>query len=324
MRRLELIREAEFELPSHVPDLNKAEVEHSNAQEMAENPMFARAAAELAQLFPDIKLDDVVNENQINDIEKQTGIINNDAVAKKVSDSKEIVLAKPTPKGKDKKISPELFASHRVDSVSYFKNPAKAGERRAADGTLIGGRDKRSWNERMKAENTEDFIETLKAADGNRIKFENPYHRMLYHWANRDSLPTAVRDKLLREMKKVSEKSGRYGLSSADFSREADWALVHLTKLAHTGRLSAERNMFASTHLQGPMAFSPWQVELQTEIDQQEMDYLKKTMSRHPQGGKALEATIKMFQANRFNAKTPDEWLLYHKVIGNLKTGMAN
>lgn len=321
-RRLELIEEAKYELPSHVPELNKAEVEHANATEALENPIFARGLAEFQQAFPGISIDEVVNENQISDIEKQTGITDNEAAARKVSKSRDVVIKDSKSAPGDKKIDAKAFASHRIDTVAYFRNPTKASERLASDGTVIGGRDKRTWNQRLKDENTEQFVETLKAADGNKIKFENPYHRMLLHWANRDSLPTAVKDKLLREMQKITEKQKRFGLKRSDFNHEADWALIHLTKLAQSGRLSTERNVFASTHLNGPSTWSPWQTELQTEIDQQEMDFLKKTMARHPLGKKALDATVRMFQAHRFEAKSAEEWLTYNKVIQNLKTGV--
>jgi hypothetical protein len=308
-RRLELTNEAAHELPAHVPELNLAEVQHTNAQEAAENPIFARNLAKFKQQFPNIDIDQVVSDNQVRDIEKQTGIINSPNVARKVAKTRDVTIAG------QKKITPERFASHRIDTLEYFRNPT-GSVRRAADGTKIGLRDKRSWNERLKAENTAQFIETLKEADGNVIKFENPYHRMLFHWSNRDSLPQAVKNKLLREMKKISERQGRMNMKAEDFSKEADKALIHLHLLAKGGQLTSERNVFASTKT-GPGVFSQWQFELQTEVQQEELKMLKRMVVRHPSGNKTLLSVMKMLQAQRFLSNDPEQWLQYDRAINN-------
>lgn len=318
-RRMELIDEATYELPAHVPDLNKMTVEQENAKESVESPIFGNFAAQMkAAGFPDI--DEVVNGEQVRDIEKQTGIVSSKGAVEKIDKVRNPAITKA--KGK---ITPEAFAQHRVDTNAYFRNPNKGLERRAADGTLIGGRDKRSWNARLKAENTEEFVDTLKAADGDRIKFENPYHRMLFHWANRDQLPQPVREKLLREMKKISETGAkpRYNLIAKDFNMEADWALQHLQLLAQSGRLGTERNIFASSKFGGPENWTPWQAELQTEVDKQELKTLNTLVERHPEAKKALQSSLKKFQAQRFNSQSPEEWAKYNSVINQyLKLGI--
>lgn len=318
-RRMELIDEAAYELPAHVPDLNKMTVEEENAKEMAESPIFGNFAAQMkAAGFPEIN--EITNGEQVKDIEKQTGITSAQGAVEKISKVRNPNITKV--KGK---ITPEAFAQHRIDTNAYFKNPNKALERRAADGTLIGGRDKRSWNERLKAENTAEFIETLKAADGDRIKFENPYHRMLFHWSNRENLPQPVRDKLLREMKKISETGAkpRYNMTAKQFNMEADWALQHLQLLAQSGRLGTEKNIFASSKFGGPENWTPWQAELQTEVDKQEMQTLNTLVERHPEAKKALQSTLKKVQAQRFNAQTPEEWMQYNTAINSyLKLGI--
>jgi hypothetical protein len=229
---------------------------------------------------------------------------------------------------KNKKLTTERFAQHRVDTAAYFKNPytSRKAERLAADGTRIGNRDKRTWNERLKAQNFEQFIETLKEADGDRIHFESPYHRMLFHWSNRNSLPTPVRDKLLREMKQYQErqKIPRF-MGVKDFNEEADWNLVHLTKLAQSGRLTEEGNVFFSTKTSGQHVMSPWQKELDTELEQQEYQFLQKTLELYPEQKKLLESTMEVLQLGRASAKTPKDWLDYNAAINNhLKLGGIN
>lgn len=312
-RRAELLNESMAELPAHVPELNKLEHEHSWEQQLQTNPDLAKSAADFEK-ETGIKLTDVVNENQINDIKEQTGIKNSTDAAAKVSKTKTAV-DKTVKKSKDTKITPERFASYRIDTNAYFKNPYNAGERLAADGTKIGGRDKRTWQQRMKDENFDEFISTLKAADGDLIKFENPYHRLLYHWSNRDTLPQPVREKVLREMKKYNEKSG-LKFSLKDYNTQADWALVHLTKLAQTGRLTSQRNMFKSTVVNG-VRQTAWQMELNTELQQQELDFIKSTIKQHPGGKKAFDSTIKAMQKMRTSAKTAEDWMSYNTAIQN-------
>jgi hypothetical protein len=139
---------------------------------------------------------------------------------------------------------------------------------------------------------------------------------MLFHWSNRDSLPAEVKDKLLREMKKISILQGRPGLKATDFSKEADKALIHLHLLAKGGQLTSERNVFASTKT-GPGAFTQWQTKLQTEVQQQELKLLRTMMERHPTGLKAMVATVKQFQQERFKSQDAEQWLHYDRVIND-------
>ena len=311
MRRLELMHEAATELPARVPDLNHAEVEHEWEAQVKENPGLGKSAQMLKEQFG-IDITKVVSDNQVNDIKEQTGIKNTPDTAKKI----QRVRAKATDiTSGSASLSPSDFDNHVDSTVAYFRNREP---RRAADGTLVGGRDKRPWNVRLKAENTKEFINTLKEADGDVIKFENPYHRMLFHWAQRDKLPTPVREKLLYEMKKVTEGKG---FKAADFNTQADWGLVHLQKLSQSGALAGQGNVFASTKTFG--APTEWQLELETDLQKQELKMLKTIVKQHPGGEKAMQGVVGLFQISRQGAKTPEEWQLYNRVINNLVTGIV-
>lgn len=318
-RRMELIEEATYELPAHVGDLNKMDVQEENAKDSVEHPIAGSFAAKMkAAGFPDV--DEIMNESQIEEIEEQTGIKNSKNTVKRIAKVR-------TPKTATKEItsgaaslSPEEFLKHNNDTIAYFRNREP---RRAADGTLIGKRDKRPWNIRLATENTKEFVETLKEADGDKIHFENDYHRMLFHWANRDKLPKPVREKLLREMKKIVETGPRprYNMTAKDFNLEADWSMVHLLKLAQSGRLSSEGNVFYSSKLGGPENWTPWQKELQTEVDKKEIELLRKLTIRHPEAKKALSSSMKKVQAMRFESQSPQDWMVYndavHKYLSN-------
>ena len=320
-RQIELMHEAEYEMPALVPDLNKMEVQSDHEKQLAESPAYAALSHQLDQLFPEQSQGGIseVNQQQVEANQIMTGIKDNNRKAAEVQSVRE----QPT---KNAKITGEGFAQHRVDSIAYFKNPTARGKyanARASDGTLIGGRSKLSWNERMKRENFDQFIDTLKDADGDRIHFENPYHRMLFHWANRDSLPTPVRDKLLREMKGylARQKNPVYA-SAKEISEQADWNLVHLTKLAQSGRLTSEGNVFRSTQVNGQGTMTQWQGELDTELEQNEYETLKKSLTLYPDQKELLENAMNALSNSRATAKTPKEWLEYNAAINqHLKLG---
>ena len=423
-RRIELMHEAEYEMPALVPDLNKMEVQSDHEKQVAESPAYAALSHQLDQLFPEQSQGGIseVNQQQVEANQIMTGIkdntkkaaevqnvrgeqlyahipsyqeaegdsnveqikkeglkrsVNNPVLARTVEDAdsvqgvnrpgqpviifsaipertigidqsfgskvdKENILGVVYPKkgqtikqaisesgiAKNRKMTSERFASHRVDTIAYFKNPSSAprgkyANARAADGTLIGGRSKLSWNERMKRENFDQFIDTLKDADGDRIHFENPYHRMLFHWANRDSLPTPVRDKLLREMKGylARQKNPVYA-SAKEISDQADWNLVHLTKLAQSGRLTSEGNVFRSTNVNGQGTMTQWQGELDTELEKQEYETLRKSLTLYPEQKELLENAMHTLANARAVSKTPKEWLEYNAAINqHLKLG---
>ena len=323
-RRLELMHEATFELPVHLPDLAHAEYENEIAAEVKGNPELGKRMAEVQALSPKKTAPaQVMAKNQVKDIAEQTGIISKEAALNKADRFQRDVRGRFSKKGSyglEEKASasfgPKDLAELHKNSVAYFKNPGKAGERRAADGTLIGGRDKRTWNERLKAENTKQFIETLKEGQGGGIKFEDPKHLMLFNWANRKELPEVVASKLRYELKKAYPN---YHVKQLDAM--ADRGLVHLQMLAQSGRLAKGESVFNSTNMFG--APTEWQTALNTEIDAAELQHLKETIKMHPNGLKAMKGILDVFQSNRANSITkPEDWLMYNKVIQNILNGV--
>lgn len=309
-RRVELLEEAKAELPVHTPDLARAETIASLKSQMEANPELAQSIDQMKKLFG-VDTAEVVTKNMIEDVKTQTGIKNSESTVQKINKA----TSKARKPAVAESISPRDFAQHKLDTAAYFKNTP--GPRTAADGTLIGGRDKRTWNERLKAENTKEFIQTLKEADKNRIKFENPYHRMLFHWANREKLPEVVANKLFYELKKTQPE-----LKKTDFNHEADRLLVHMQLLAQSGRLTKEKNIFNSTKVNS-QAFTDWQAELNTEVDKQELAFLAKTIKQHPNGLKAMKGMIQIFQANRRMALgSPADWHTQNQVVQNLLSGV--
>ena len=311
-RKLELLAEAEHELPARLPDLQAAEVQEDINKQVATSPRFAavqQGLQELSKKIPGIFEDTtkIVTEGKVEANKVVTGMKNPTRKAAELPSTRESVKPVDT-----EDLTLEGFASRREDTVAYFRNREP---RRAADGTLIGNRDKRPWNVRLKAENQEQFVETLKEADGNHINFENPYHRMLYHWANRDSLPEPVRDKLLREMKKYNEnqKEPQF-LNSKELSAASDRLLVHLMKLVNTGRLVNEGNVFKSTNL-NDAHFTKWQTQLSTEIEDKEWKALQHSLKLYPAQKDTLERGLLLLQKDRKANKSAEEWFKFTTAI---------
>ena len=215
--------------------------------------------------------------------------------------------------GASAKISAADFGGYRKDTVAYMKNPSKG--RLAADGKLVGKRSKLSWNEQLKKDNYEEFIEMLKDADGDHVKFENPIHRMLFHFANRKELEKPVEEKLIRMLKKKMPKRG-----VADFNKMADRLLVHMFSMAKVGRLTKDKNVFKSSKFIG--APTKWQFQLNQEVDIQELNMLYKTLALHPGAQQAMDAFHKILEHQNDRlltlASDPEEWLKFNAVIDNL------
>jgi hypothetical protein len=286
---------------------------------MEANPELAKGIEYLNSAFG-IDTAKTMADNEIRDIKAQVGHTNPTKAAENINTDAEI---------RDKtrqssKIDAKAFASHKVDTIAYFRNPTNATERLAADGTTIGGRDKRTWNQRLKDENAKEFINTLKRADGNFIKFESDYHRLLFHFANRPAMKSALTpevykafdDKLFREIQKHHPNMTRTGAQ-----HEADRLMNHLQLLAQSGTLTKKQNIFKSTLTKGA-DFTKWQGDLHTEVEEQEMKFLTRTIKQHPHSLKAMQGIVEIFQtARRVSMGVPNEWETMNKVIQNLISG---
>jgi hypothetical protein len=146
-------------------DFTKSESDNPNSSRHADYLSYIKRVA------PELKSPEIIEGRQVRARIKELSKGVEEGATIRVPRSDFLTEAK----AKTTTISGEGFAQHRVDTIAYFKNPSSNSQKLASDGTIIGGRDKRTWNQRLKAENFDQFIDTLKQADGNRIQFENPY-----------------------------------------------------------------------------------------------------------------------------------------------------
>lgn len=302
--RLQKMEETKFEMPARKPELNKQEVAKDIAEQTKASPTLSKRAQQYKEMFGE-DISEAVSEHQSETNAKQSGIKNADAAAQKIAPNKSVSERLGPKPPKEEVVTPEMLKAHRKDMVEHFNAPI-----RSVGADLY-----------LKDMKTEDFINYLKEGDKNLIKFEDPFHRMLFHWGNKRQLPDAVRTKLLSELKAhVKDAYPRQAFLAADLDKYAERGGLHLQMLAQSGRLSTERNMFRSTNLFG--APTEWQTDLNTEIDQEEISRLKSTIMLHKSSLGTVNTYLKALQSNRARGLvTPRQWRDYNEAIGMLLGG---
>lgn len=304
VRRLELMEESKYELPIFKPELNKQEIAKEIVNEVKNNPYISKRAQQYKELFGTDYVQDATEHthaHEVEEIAKQTGVKNPIAAADKLvkPESGEIKVKLGPKPPVSKRISPEKLAANKSSVITHFKDPVRS----------VGA------DINYKNLDTTGLIGVLKAADKDFLKFEDPFHRMLYHWDNRADLPGALRDKLRNELKAhLRNKYSKQSNLVVDLDKYADRARLHLEMLAKSGRLTADKNMFRSTNLFG--APTRWQTALNTEIDLEELATLRKTLKRNPDALSTVDAFTKILQSNRAEGLvTPQQWRDYNHAI---------
>jgi hypothetical protein len=284
--RMKLIGEAAEEAPVHLPELHAAEVQHDIGEARQTRPLMNNFMSELEKLG--VEFPSAVAENDTKAIAKQTGISNTKGASKKIA--KAIAI-------KGEKIDPASFASHNVNTNAYFRNPRN----RTQVAEAVSDRSKAGLNK---------FIDTLRAADGSKIHFEDQTHRMLYHLGNKPE--RAMSDALIYRLQQVK---GYENKSPKEIREEANWLHVHLYDLARSGRLYTEGNVFRSTKLGGPMSWTKWQKPLSSEGDLNMVQATRKALKQHPEALKSFNSLVRTLQKAAIKTNTPEEYLAAKKVL---------
>lgn len=298
-KRLQLIQEAAVEAPVHLPELEKHEVAQSISQERKSNPVFNSLATSLEKLG--VQLPEAVSENNIAQIAKETGISNVKAATKKLDK-----VAAPT-----KSVGADLNAYHNIQKevYAYYRNARNRKELSSSVGTVASG-------------NYDKLYDTLKKADGG-LQFEKPLQRLLFHYGNKKSLPPAIAQSILTNVRKTK------GLENAPVKRVEEMAANlhnHMYDMAQSGHLTKEGNIYASTKIDG--TYTKWQKILSKESDMEVIRSAQMALSKHPRALRGFNTTIKALQKQSFQAKSAEERATYKRIIaessGNILTHMSD
>lgn len=290
--RHELIEDAAEEAPVHLHELTQNEVEHTIDSARKQMPELNAKMSEYEKKYG-AKFVETQTANDLTAVAKETGISNSNAAAKK-----SIKVAKAT---KSASLSPKDFASHNSSSIAYFTAPRN----RKALGDAISDRSSAGFDK---------FYDLLRQADGDKIKFETPLQRMLYHYGNRKDLPKGFSQSLLY---RIRQTKGYENLPAKDIARESDWFHAHLLDMAHSGHLESEGNTYASTKLSGPMSWTKWQRILSKESDQAILKPAMDAFKQHPQAMRGFKTAVKALQKTSTNIKTPEEYIAYKRALGD-------
>lgn len=313
IRRLELMEEAKYEVPIHKEELNKQEIEKELTQDLKTNPYLSKRAQKYKELFGTDYVKDTVeaaHAHQTDQIAQQVGIKNPVAAGEKLAPEgtlEERLGPKPP---KEQRISAEkIIANRKATIAGHNEAPIQA-----VGATL-----------NVKNMDLPTFIKYLSKQDGGLVKYEDPFHQMLMHFRDRRQLPNDVSNKLMTEIKSIIRSKNKdlpdpIPFNAKDLDLYAERAGLHIQMLAQSGRLTSERNMFRSTNLFG--APTQWQTDLNTEIDREELAFLKNTIKMHPDSLKTVNTFLKILQNNRTEGILhPRQWRDYNHAISMLLSG---
>lgn len=211
---------------------------------------------------------------------------------------------------------------------AYLMNPENKGyvpqERYASDGSVIGKRDKRSWQQRMGDINSKAFADSLPLGSG--LDFESDAHKILFHWGNRrigeeeGESTRGITRKMAYELRKEYETPDRK-LTYKDFDRASDLLGRHLIQLAKSNNLQADGSMkvFNSSNFFDQPTI--WQAELDTDVHRVEMQMLEHLLQHYPEQLEMMGKVLDGFQNKQAETYDVNEWLRYNGMIDTLMTG---
>lgn len=348
-KRMELINQAANEAPAHLPEEVTTEAQQQLDKEFETNPGL-KARSEAIQKKYGISIAGTTAAKNGENVALETGIKDPGATTRKIlaaakesgnrTAKKKAQFALGTGK-KEYEYEPQngasAFMHYRKNTIAYLKKASNARElikdeglgmgetkyrteRRASDNTLVGDRDKRGWDQIVTDERRKRFVEQLKQADGGAIYFESDMHRMLFHYADKNSMSPGLKAKFMREMRAVP---GYEQWTTKDFDKAADWTMLHVYELAKSGRLVNEGNVFSSTIPGVPAHWTDWQFELANENDAAAFKLITDSLGRHPEVKISVLKAVKGLASMKYKAGTVDKYIEFDKGIQEIAAHAA-
>lgn len=305
--RANQVKQAITEAPIHLPDIAEAHIEEELAQQRKANPQLDQTINYLEQKYGS-KVSSELKDAEATDIKEQTGISNVQAATKNVGDEARRILDEEDAElEKARKTDPRNYAKLQASNLEYFENPATTKG-------LSGGFDYKDWLAGM---SDEDFDREVRDHVGNHWFFENPQHLMLWAYQYRDKMPPAFKTRLVERLQDLDPT----GTPKA-WAMQAKNMERHLSKLADTGKLFKEGNVFRSSNFNTWGTRTKWQRQLNNEdLEKAETQNVQKVLKPYvtnfPQQVKTAETALKKLQLLRRKAIDADEDL---NVTTHIKT----
>jgi hypothetical protein len=293
VERGNLVNDTIRELPLHQPEMAKANIDQQLAKDIKENPNLARRIQELKQNFG-IDASSAVFESEQEATAEVTGQKSSQGSTDKVG--KQIEQSTKTKQESQVTAAlqePRKFAQLKEESVAYFRNPSPSKQSKF---------DYSKWLEDM---DRHDFISELRSHLGDQPFFENPEHLLTWAVQFKDQMPKPFYDRIIEELN-WSNPTG----TAASWQQKARNMERHLDKLADTGRLWSEGNVFRSSNFDNWTNRTQWQRQLNPEVEKKEMDELMQQLGpykkNYPMQYQLAQDMMKELQKYRRTAPSPE------------------
>lgn len=293
------------EFPVHAPEIAKAHIEQNLADERKENPYLDQKINYLEQKYGQ-KFSTELQNAEAEKIKLETGIKSPEKATSKVAQISKLVDEEDEKKlSEAAEVEPRRYVSFKANSLAYFKNPRPKNSQFNV----------RSWLEDM---SDEDFDKELRDhITGPKWFFENPQHLMLWAYQYRNKMDKAFAERIAERLEDIDPTG-----TPSKWSREAKIMERHLDKLADTGKLFTEGNIFRSSNFDSWGNRTKWQKQLNNEdLEKAEKLQLAKVLQplkqNFPEDVQNASTSLKNLQMLRRKATSAGEDL---KITSKIKS----
>ena len=314
--RAQQVNDAVNELPLHVPDIAKSHIEEDLAQQRKENPIFDQNVSNIEKKYG-IKVSSELQEAEAEKVAQETGVKNPQQAAKRSAKAK-VDFDKAEAKLREEQ--PRHYVQFKVNNLAYLRNPITKGTVRGIKSTSrVNDFDYKTWLEDM---SDKDFDKEVWDHTGNKFFFENPEHAMLWAYQYRAQMPKPFAQRIEDRLHELIPNVTNPQLMNASKNMDR-----HLEKLADTGLLTSEGNVYRSSNFFGDWSNrTKWQKELNKDLDRKELlefKFVTKSLKNSsPIAIQTAEAALKNLQTLRRAATSAGEDLKVSNRIKKLMSGL--
>ena len=304
--RANQVKEAITEAPIHLPDIAKANTDQELADQRKSNPQLDQTINYLEQKYGG-KVSDQLVDTEATDIKEQTGISNIQATTNNVGKAVAAQTKEDTEAlSKAAEEEPRQYVSFKANNLAYFRNPSGNSGKQTFDYS--------KWLEGM---SDKDFDSEVRDHVGNHWFFEDPKHLMTWAYQYRDQMPKEFRQKIEERLSDLDPTG-----TPKSWNTESKNMERHLEKLADTGKLFTQGNIYRSSKFDSWGTRTKWQKELNNkDLEKAERLNLQKSLKPYetnfPQQILTAQTTLKNLQMLRRKAIDADEDL---SLTTNIKT----
>lgn len=304
LKRGDLILQSAQEASALLPDLTKNEVQESTEKLIKQVSTDPQRSARLASLLKGLDPVGSTTESIVTDTAKETGISNSPAASIKLRKSTKNAERDFKSLGAG---AAKDFASLNTITRAFFRVPRN----RKVFAEAVSDAQKGNWDK---------FYEKLKSFDKSGFRYEKPDHRLLYLYANRDSMPSGLSASILRRLRMLNEYKD---LSTKEIQDRSKAMIQQMREVSKTNK---ENVVFASTKLQHPgSAGTKWDKQLTDEYVDKVVDANRRALKNHPEASAAFEGSLARFKRAVRRSKTVDEYnAKMKKLEGSVRSNTRN